>query len=702
MNTDQEWQSGGFRDFYERVGWVVADDSQNSSRIALKVISCLGLQCFGCRLGVWGLPEKPIGCAFSDLKHQMEFVCRSRPPLDRIGRENYKPVPCLSLLNWFSASRQRLIATEPRQFPRQTLMSELPVQIQDCPMMKSWLRTFSLVLLTCLIGCSATSPRGLSWGFRNKSKSSIAKNSETEGREQSSKLASSKNSRGRSSNVEKNVTGDSKDLKKSEDIAGKLMERARQSDDRNDLVQADKLYRQVLEREPENSVAIRRLANIADLQNRFGEAEEFYHRGLSIRPDDPELLNDLGYSLFLQSRFEESEEVLRKALAIKPDHVYAMNNLGYLLSKRAQQNNDVRDYQLALEIFREANGPEAAQKTVEELFPNGPPQALAQTSNQSNPFTGGQITPPSGRNPFEPDRSNVVPQGTSNQFGTGTIDRNIGATGAPVIHPTISAGASPQSLGQSSPLITPQPQAMPGAALGQPQQPLPPQLPITSSALAQPDFEGGQSSVAPNAYGATQSGSPLMQSPSLQQQWNSTNPSGTGAPSAMWDHAQMEAAQMSLNSMFPVANSAGQSAIPAGSPVLSSPNPSTGWGGNGGSPLDRTLTPPTAGSLGNSQGIPAQVTPVQSGMGWQSQPPTSPASEFPAPNPFEGASSTSLGPRGAISRQGANPASTTGTTATDIELFEAELMQQGAGRGGPVGQAAPRYSPVIQPASAAY
>jgi len=581
-----------------------------------------------------------------------------------------------------------------------------------------------LLLLISIVGCASSSPRGIAWGFKKRPKPELADRGEKDEDSPSSKSSMSKAFRKKPSTDKRDLNPKSDRGNDRELAVSDLLERAREFDDRNDHKQAEKLYQEVLEKDRDNPVALRRLANIADLQNRFRDAEEYYNRGLALTPNDPELLNDLGYSFYLQERYDESEQTLRKALAINPDHVYAMNNLGYLLAKRAQQSNDYRDYQVALEMFQQANGPEAAQQTIQELFPNGPPQALAQTSNQSNPFAARPTTPPSSRNPFEPNQPNAGPGMTNSspQNGPSITSTNPFQSNQNEILPTsASPSQGPNSnLGyesQSSPAMNAQSMQNPGMnsnptnELAQPNNFSQPNNFAQSNAngINQPQAPMNSINITPgnpvasaDSSPAIQPNDPSMQAQSQQQLWNSTPANGGGSDSAMWEAAQRSAAQMSLNAMFPVANAAGQpSTSPQQAAVgqlntqgLSSPNPSTGWNNSAHNPLDRTVNMNGAPGTNPSNGTYQTPMQNQNQGGWQSQPNNN-GGGLPGPNPFEDLpalpatgsmqnnqnqmNQVRINPGQYQNHQGqtqpGNGIKPVGATATDIELFEAELMQ---------------------------
>jgi len=97
--------------------------------------------------------------------------------------------------------------------------------------------------------------------------------------------------------------------------------------------QACKLILQAIKLKPENVEALFILGVIKLDQNRPEEAVEVFKTGLSIAPDNFSCLVNLGNALVTANHFEEAIRQSNLALDIDPNNVEALSNLGKALSK---------------------------------------------------------------------------------------------------------------------------------------------------------------------------------------------------------------------------------------------------------------------------------------------------------------------------------------------------------------------------------
>jgi len=150
------------------------------------------------------------------------------------------------------------------------------------------------------------------------------------------------------------------------------------------LLDAEKMYRQVLDADPSRADALRMLGllehqlgrhdaaldlierslrlepanpaahnNLANALYALGRAEEaalHYRRTLELRPDIAVTHNNLGKVLTDLGRFEEAEQCFRRALVLNPDYPEANNDLGTLFQRRGAPDEAVRYFRRALEL----------------------------------------------------------------------------------------------------------------------------------------------------------------------------------------------------------------------------------------------------------------------------------------------------------------------------------------------------------------
>jgi len=150
----------------------------------------------------------------------------------------------------------------------------------------------------------------------------------------------------------------------------------------NQLPEAEKLYRQVLEDQPEYAPAsyllgmllkargetelarpcfdqaIRHAPHYADAraalgrldyaEGRYAEAVDAFRQVLAVRPESIEILNDLGLALGHLGQTKEAIEILRQAVAARPADADSHFNLGVAFQKLGLANEAVAEYSRAI------------------------------------------------------------------------------------------------------------------------------------------------------------------------------------------------------------------------------------------------------------------------------------------------------------------------------------------------------------------
>ncbi len=122
---------------------------------------------------------------------------------------------------------------------------------------------------------------------------------------------------------------------------------ARLAEQRGKTLEAERLYRSILEKSPDNPVIYHRLAIIQSQKGRFEEANAYFDQALRLKSDDPTLICDAGYCQYLQQRGDMAESLFRRALDMDPHHEASMNNLALVLGERGDDRG-------AFALFRRA------------------------------------------------------------------------------------------------------------------------------------------------------------------------------------------------------------------------------------------------------------------------------------------------------------------------------------------------------------
>ncbi len=82
-----------------------------------------------------------------------------------------------------------------------------------------------------------------------------------------------------------------------------------------------KLYRDILQKDPENSTALNGMGYcLIEHFARYTEGLEFCLKALEKNPHDPVVLDSVGWGYFKKGEYQKAEEYLKKAFEILPDN----------------------------------------------------------------------------------------------------------------------------------------------------------------------------------------------------------------------------------------------------------------------------------------------------------------------------------------------------------------------------------------------
>lgn len=117
-----------------------------------------------------------------------------------------------------------------------------------------------------------------------------------------------------------------------------------------DLVEAEKLYEDVLESDPQNGDANHLLGLLMYQKGRLKPAADLISRATRTNPANPFYLNNLGTILDTIKNYPEAEDALQQAIKLKPDYAEAYNNLGIVQKNQGNFVEAVESYRKALAI----------------------------------------------------------------------------------------------------------------------------------------------------------------------------------------------------------------------------------------------------------------------------------------------------------------------------------------------------------------
>ncbi|MCP4002100.1 MAG: tetratricopeptide repeat protein [Gammaproteobacteria bacterium] len=128
------------------------------------------------------------------------------------------------------------------------------------------------------------------------------------------------------------------------------LQQAMQEHQQGNLYDADLLYAQALQINPNNIQALR-LKGI--LKREYGDIDEslkLFTQASKLNPKDAEHINEIALSHMAAGNLQQAEQSLRHALHTDPESIKALTNLGALLQQRGHIQEAIHLYQMALEI----------------------------------------------------------------------------------------------------------------------------------------------------------------------------------------------------------------------------------------------------------------------------------------------------------------------------------------------------------------
>lgn len=114
--------------------------------------------------------------------------------------------------------------------------------------------------------------------------------------------------------------------------------------------EAERLYGEILARQPDHPEANHFLGLLKHQTGRTGEGLLLIARSIAADPDNADFHNNLGTVLKDTERFGDSVESFRKAIALRPDFAVAHNNLGVALKELGRYEEAYRSYREALRL----------------------------------------------------------------------------------------------------------------------------------------------------------------------------------------------------------------------------------------------------------------------------------------------------------------------------------------------------------------
>lgn len=120
--------------------------------------------------------------------------------------------------------------------------------------------------------------------------------------------------------------------------------------------EAEKVYRSVLSKVPNQPDALNLLGVLAMESGNHDAAFDLLERAVTARPKDPAILNNYGNALSLVRRFEDAITHLERALAINPSMADSWLNMGRTLNLSGQGARALKCFERLLTVKPDAHG----------------------------------------------------------------------------------------------------------------------------------------------------------------------------------------------------------------------------------------------------------------------------------------------------------------------------------------------------------
>ena len=140
-------------------------------------------------------------------------------------------------------------------------------------------------------------------------------------------------------------------MSKSNDLTlDKTFELALQNHQKNNLQIAEKLYNEVLEIDPNHSIALNNLGLLYEKLAEYQKAISCLKKSIKINPSDINTLNNLGIILKELGNYEQAKKCFEKAIKINPNIAKTFGNLGVVLNFLGQYKKALITFEQGLKL----------------------------------------------------------------------------------------------------------------------------------------------------------------------------------------------------------------------------------------------------------------------------------------------------------------------------------------------------------------
>lgn len=129
-----------------------------------------------------------------------------------------------------------------------------------------------------------------------------------------------------------------------------MMQKAKKLFEIQNYFEAENIYQQIVEKVPDNYVALSNLGAVQIQANKLSAAEVALRKAIKINDKDSFAQTNLGILLSRQGKFDEAISALRTALELNPDDAVAHNYLGVCFGQKEERPESEKELKRSIEL----------------------------------------------------------------------------------------------------------------------------------------------------------------------------------------------------------------------------------------------------------------------------------------------------------------------------------------------------------------
>ncbi|QDV49479.1 tetratricopeptide repeat protein [Gimesia fumaroli] len=123
---------------------------------------------------------------------------------------------------------------------------------------------------------------------------------------------------------------------------------ARTAEDKGQFVDAERTYKVMLQRNPQNATVLNRMGIVSSKMGKHDSATKYLMEAVKIQPNNAKYLTDLGYALYLQNDLPAAEIALEESIKRDPSSKRSFNNMSLVLGHQGRMDEA---YQVARTVM---------------------------------------------------------------------------------------------------------------------------------------------------------------------------------------------------------------------------------------------------------------------------------------------------------------------------------------------------------------